>query len=480
MKIAMAASEAAPLAKTGGLADVVHALSKELVRMHHEVIIVLPFYECIREKSEYPLELVTSFPVYLSWRNQTCQVYQTHIDGITYYLLSNYAYFQRESLYGYEDDQERFAFYCLAFRTLLKNIHFQADIVHLNDWQTGMIPVLIKEQNKEDPFFSSMHFVLTIHNPAFQGNCSPSILGDYYSLDDSCYTSGRVRFHDGVSTLKAGIIYADKITTVSSTHAKELLTYEGGHGLETVMELRKNDFIGIVNGIDYQEFNPETDTYIAYPFSKKNFEKGKSENKKALFKKMHLKDEGKPLFTIVSRLTSQKGLDLVLYTLRPLLEMKANVVILGSGDHYYEEEFERIRAEYPSLMGLYIGYNDALAHQIYAASDVFLMPSLFEPCGIGQLIALRYGALPLVRMTGGLNDTIVPYTLDNRYEANGFGFYAYEVSALYDTMKWALSCFEKPELISLLRKNALSSLHDWRKSAEAYLSVYLSCINKNE
>lgn len=478
MKIAMASSEAAPLAKTGGLADVVHALSRELVRMKNEVIIVLPFYESIHEKTKYRIELVTSFPVYLSWRNQTCQVYKTEIDGIQYYLLGNHQYFGRETFYGYEDDHERFAFFCLAFRTLLKEIDFQADIVHVHDWQASMIPVLIKEQNQNDPFFAHMHYVLTIHNPAFQGICSPSVLSDYYSLDYSIYSNGNVRFHDAVSTLKAGIIYADKITTVSQTHAQELLSKEGGHGLESVMELRKGDFIGIVNGIDYDEFNPATDPYIASFYNKVTFKAGKEINKKALFKKLHLKDEGKPLFTIVSRLTSQKGLDLVLYSLRPLLEMKANVVILGSGETYYEQEFEKIRAEYPSLMAIYIGYNDELAHQIYAASDVFLMPSLFEPCGIGQLIALRYGALPLVRMVGGLKDTVIPYTLDNRYEANGFGFYAYQATALFDTMKWAIRCFEDPALIRILRKNAMASLHDWRQSAETYFSVYLSLNTK--
>ncbi len=478
MKIAMASSEAAPLAKTGGLADVVHALSRELVRMKNEVIIVLPYYDSIRQKSQYKMEHVTSFPVYLSWRNQTCNVFKTEIEGIQYYLLENQQYFGRDSLYGYDDDHERFAFFCLAFRTLLKEIQFKADIVHVHDWQASMIPVLIKEQNKEDDFFRSMRFVLTIHNPAFQGMCSPDILGDYYSLDYSIYTNGNVRFHEAMSTLKAGIIYADKITTVSKTHAEELLSREGGHGLDTVMELRRGDFIGIVNGIDYDEFNPATDTHIASTYNRVTFKKGKEMNKKALFQKLHIQDEGKPLFTIVSRLTSQKGLDLVLYALRPLLEMHANVVILGSGERYFEQEFEKIRAEYPSLMAIYIGYNDELAHQIYAASDVFLMPSLFEPCGIGQLIALRYGALPLVRMVGGLNDTVLPYILDNRQAANGFGFYAYHATALFDTMKWAMQCFEDPALIRTLRKNAMASLNDWRQSAKAYLEVYRAACTK--
>ncbi len=475
MKILMAASEATPLAKTGGLADVVHALSRELVELKHEVVIVLPYYNTIRERITHHVELVGEFPVYLSWRNQRCQVYRTLIDGITYYLLSNHQYFGRQNLYGYDDDQERFAFFTLAIRNLMKEVDFAPDIIHCHDWQVGMLPVLIKEQNQNDEFFQNTKFVLTIHNPAFQGICSPGVLSDYYSLDYRLYEQGNVRFNGQVSTLKAGIIYADKITTVSSTHAQELLTSEGGHGLESVMKLRQNDFIGILNGIDYQEFDPNHDEYLAMTFNKKTFTKGKEINKAFLLKKFHLEDKGQPLFGIVSRLTSQKGLDLVLYSARALLEMGANLVILGSGETMYEQEFENIRREYPSQMALYIGYSDELAHQIYAGTDVFLMPSLFEPCGIGQLIALRYGALPLVRMTGGLNDTVTPYVLDNREVANGFGFYQYDAQALFDTIKWALHCFEDPSLISTLRKNALAANNDWRKSAEAYVMVYRSC-----
>ncbi len=472
MKILMAASEATPLAKTGGLADVVHALSRELVELDNEVVIVLPYYNSIRERINHHVELIGEFHVYLSWRNQKCQVYYTKIDGINYYLLSNHQYFGRQNLYGYDDDNERFAFFTLAIRNLLKEISFVPDIIHCHDWQVGMLPVLIKEQNRNDPFFAHTKFVLTIHNPAFQGMCSPDALGDYYSLDYSLYERGDVRFHDQVSTLKSAIIYADKITTVSPTHAQELLTKEGGHGLESIIELRKNDFIGILNGIDYQEFDPSKDKLITQTYNGKSIKEGKKANKDFLLKKFHLKDNGRPLFGLVSRLTSQKGLDLLLYSARPLLEKGANLVILGSGESMYEQEFEMIRREYPSQMALYIGYNDELAHQIYAACDVFLMPSMFEPCGIGQLIALRYGALPLVRMTGGLNDTIVPYVKDNREFANGFGFYAYEAQALFNTIEWALSCFEDEALIDLLRKNAIEANNDWRKSATEYLKVY--------
>ncbi len=476
MKILMAASEATPLAKTGGLADVVHALSAELVKLDNEVAIVLPYYQSIREKIAHQVELVTTFNVYLSWRKQICNVYRTEIDGITYYLLHNYQYFGRDNLYGYYDDLERFAFFTIAIRALIKEINFKPDVIHCHDWQVGMLPCLIREQNMYDDFYRDIKFVLTIHNPAFQGLSHPDTLGDYYSLDRHLYDNGNVRFKDQLSTLKAGIIYSDKITTVSISHAEELYNQEKAHGLETIMELRRNDFVGIVNGIDYQEFDPSKDSLIIKKFNKVNFKAGKDANKRALYDRLHLRYTAKPLFAIVSRLTWQKGLDLVLHCTRTLLETGANFVILGTGENMYEQEFENIRQEYPSQMAFYNGYSDELAHQIYASCDVFLMPSLFEPCGIGQMIALRYGALPLVRMTGGLKDTVVPYFGDNEDTATGFGFYDYDVSALHNTISWALNCFDNPALIRKLRQNALAENNDWNKSANEYLNLYLSII----
>lgn len=477
MKILMAASEATPLAKTGGLADVVHALSRELVTLDNEVVIVLPYYEKIREQVTHHVELITSFTVYLSWRKQNCNVYKTIIDGITYYLLGNHQYFGRDNYYGYYDDLERFAFFTLAIRMLIKEINFKPDVIHCHDWQVGMLPCLIREQNMNDEFYRDIKFVLTIHNPAFQGLSHPDTLGDYYSLDRRLYDEGKVRFKGQLSTLKTGIIYADKITTVSKTHAEELYNKEKAHGLETIMELRRNDFIGIVNGIDYEEFNPKKDEMIFSTFDINSFEKGKEENKKALYKKLHLRNTKMPLFAIVSRLTWQKGLDLVLHTSRALLDAGANFVILGTGEAMYEQEFENIRQAYPSQMAFYNGFSDELAHQIYAACDIFLMPSLFEPCGIGQMIALRYGALPLVRMTGGLNDTVRPYFGNNVETANGFGFYDYDDSALFNTISWALTCFKDSELIQKLRINALNEVNDWLKSASEYLDLYHSIVD---
>ena len=478
MKIVMSASESMPLAKTGGLADVVHALSAELVKMNHEVFIIMPYYQSIRDKFDINTTPIAKYQVYLSWRIQECEVYKTVIDGITYYLLGNAHYFNRQNLYGYDDDNERFAFLTIATRKVIQELNIKPDIIHCHDWHVGMLPVIIKEQSIFDDNFKHTKFVLTIHNPAFKGLFDPYLLGDYYSLDQECYTSGRVRYNWVVSSLKAAIMYCDKITTVSPTHAEELLSENSGHELHSVLELRRFDFSGILNGIDYTEFDPETDTKIARNFKSSSMTTGKKANKEDLLKEFNLRPNNRPLFGMVSRLTWQKGSELVIAAAHKILAEGCSLVILGSGEYNFEQELEKLRAQYPDTMGIYIGYNDALAHRIYAATDIFLMPSLFEPCGIGQMIALRYGTLPLVRMTGGLNDTVVPYIIDNRDVATGFGFYAYEAQAIVNTVSWAISCYDDSDLFKKLRKNAISCNNDWAKSATEYLSVYAEAMRK--
>lgn len=473
MKIIMCASEAIPLAKTGGLADVVHALSAELVKKGHEVSIFIPYYQSIRDNQNVRVKPIAKYSVQLSWRNQECEVYQTEIDGITYYLLGNVRYFNRQNLYGYEDDNERFAFFVLAIRKVIQELKLEPDIIHCHDWHVGMLPVIIKEQNAKDKMLKKARFVLTIHNPAFKGMFEPCLLGDYYGLSEDLYNNGKVRYNYRCSSLKAAIMYSDKITTVSPTHAEELLSSDSGHELDTVLELRRYDFCGVLNGIDYVEFNPAKDNKIFKKFTSTTLEEGKLENKKALLKEMYLNENNdKPLFGMVSRLTWQKGADLVIEGARKLLNSGASLVILGSGEYAFEQELERLRAEYPSQMGIYIGYNDVLAHKIYAASDIFLMPSLFEPCGIGQMIALRYGTLPLVRMTGGLNDTVIPCIEGNEKVATGFGFYAYSKEAIVNTIDWAMNCYQNKKVFDQIRKNAIKCNNDWSKSADEYLNIY--------
>ena len=471
MKILMCTSESTPLAKSGGLADVVHALSQELIKQKNEVIIIMPFFKSIKNKN-FKFELVDRIFVQVSWRNQECAIYKTIIDGITYILLDNARYFDRDNLYGYMDDTERFALLSSAIRTVIKHIGFKPDIIHCHDWHVGMVPTLIKEQNANDPFYKDIKYVLTIHNPAFKGVFNPYILGDMYGLDEEVFSSGRIRFQGQVSTLKAAIMYCDKVTTVSPTHAEELLSFESVHDLQEVLKFRKDDFIGILNGIDYIEFDPLNDKSIIQNYDLLSFEKGKELNKKDVLELFNLKDENRPLFGMVSRLTWQKGLDLVINACRHVLENGGNVVILGSGEYNYEQELEKLRAQYPDHMGIYIGYSDEIAHKIYAGADFFFMPSLFEPCGIGQMISLRYGTLPIVRLTGGLKDTIYPLDDRNIDIANGFGFFDYDNNAMISQTSLALETYKDKLIMKKLINNAMSCINNWEKSTKEYIKLY--------
>ena len=331
MKIAMVASESNPLAKTGGLGDVVYSLSKALVRLGNDVDIVIPYYDSIQRLQNYQIEYVTTFFVGMSWRHEEARVYKTMIDGIRYYLIANQRYFGRPHFYGDYDDGERFAFFTLAAKELFKLLNEHIDVIHVHDWQVGMLPCLIRETH--DFFYERTKTVLTIHNPAFQGFMPRSCLGDFYSLPDWLYDNGQVRFRDQLSTLKAAIVYADKITTVSNTHRKELLTPEGGMGLDGILRMREFDFYGIINGVDFDEFNPEKDERIFKQYTIKDALKGKEENKKGLCEELHIKDYTRPTFGIISRLTWQKGMDLCYKGIERLLRKGANMIIIGSGEY---------------------------------------------------------------------------------------------------------------------------------------------------
>lgn len=474
MKVLMVTSEANPYAKTGGLADVVYALAKELTIHGEECAIVMPYYQSIVKRVNGNVKLVGSFDVFMSWRKQTADLHRTYLDGITYYFIGNAYYFNRENIYGYYDDIERFAFFTLAVRNMLKFIKLKPRIVHIHDWQAGMLPALIKEQNGHDSYYDNIRFVTTIHNPAFQGLFDPFLLSDFYGLSDELFRSGKVRFKGAVSSLKTAIIYSEKITTVSPTHASELLTEEGGHGLNHVLQYVLDDFKGILNGIDYEEWNPQTDSKLFSKFSYTDYKVGKRDNKDKLLQHFNLAKNDGPLFGLVSRLTWQKGVDLIINAAATIINRGGSIVVLGSGEYSVEQDFNRLIQRFPGKVAIYIGYSDELAHRIYGASDFFLMPSLFEPCGISQMISLRYGTLPIVRMTGGLNDTIVPFTGANLNAANGYGFYDYTANALMDTITWAIDNFQKPDVHASLVYNAFRSENDWAKSAQAYLDLYQS------
>lgn len=474
MKIAMVASEARPLAKTGGLGDVVTSLSKELVKMGEEVIILLPYYDAIKRQAlTYP-QYIGEFDFNLSWRRENVKIYKTTVENIDFYLLDNPKYFARLNFYGDFDDGERFAFFTTAVKHVLPFINFIPDVIHVHDWQVGMLPVLVREDKHPSNPLANSKFVLTIHNPAFQGNLPKECLSDLYGLPNYLYDNGTLRFKDQLSTLKAAIIYCDKITTVSPTHRYELTTEEGSMGLSGVLTMRQDDFEGILNGIDVEEFNPNKDEYIEFNFNQVNVLKQKALNKEVLFKELGIQDQGKPLFSLVSRLTWQKGIDLVFSACYELARRGCNIVILGSGEYQYEQMAEQLRAMFPETVAVYIGYNNELAHLIYASSDFFLMPSLFEPCGIGQLIAMRYGTLPIVRRTGGLKDSVEAYDGQNEATATGFGFDPYDHYEMIRTAIWAYDNYWNLPVRRKLIKNAMKYNSSWAKSAKEYLKVYKS------
>ena len=479
MKIVMVASEARPFCKTGGLADVVYSLSKELAVQGEDVSIILPFYDSIRRQlANEKLEKAASFNTHMSWRQQNVDVYQINRDGIKYYLIENRQYFERGHIYGDFDDGERFGFFTMAAKELMLAMKMNPDIVHVHDWQAGMLPCIMRVHADARNKFTNTKYVFTIHNPAFQGLMPKFTLGDFYNLTDELFDNGSVRFKDQVSTLKAGIIYSDKITTVSPTHHLELLTPEGGMGLDGVLVYREWDFSGILNGIDYLEFNPENDPQIEAAYNAKNFISGKAKNKEALLKAFNLPDTKGPVYSLVTRITWQKGFDIIYPAVEEVVNRGATVIMLGSGEYQYEQKWEELRRRYPDRIGLYIGYSDPLAHKVYAGSDFFIMPSLFEPCGLGQMIAQRYGTLPIVRRTGGLRDSVICYDGSNEETSNGFGFDSYSVYEMNRTAHYAFEVYQDKKLLHRLMKNAMLTDNSWQKSTQEYLKVYKQLINK--
>ena len=350
-------------------------------------------------------------------------------------------------------------------------VGFQPDIVHIHDWTAGMLPVLIREKEKHNVFYTKMKFVLTIHSPAFHGDFSSELIEDFYGLSRDLYENGALRFQDRASTLKAAIVYCDHITTVSKTHANELLTYEGSFGLHSILYSHRDKFTGILNGIDTDEWNPITDPHLLTPIVRQQLQTSKEKNKAQLFKTFGLEHPQYPLFGLVSRLTFQKGIQLILDNLDHFVQAGAKFIFLGAGESHLENQLKYFENKYPKAVRIVLGYNNPVAHQIYASSDFFLMPSLFEPCGISQMIAMRYGTLPIVRETGGLIDTVQGYPMHGE-QSTGFSFSHYSGDALGWAMNQAITTYQKPTLLKKLQTNAYDANHDWEASSRAYLALY--------
>lgn len=481
-KVLLVSAEVVPFAKTGGLADVAGSLPQALVSLGHDVRIVMPRYKKISETMRY----VTDFPVHFDWRKETCIVRESSIefnsDGVRervpVYFVDSYHYFDRDYLYCYYDEAERFAFFCRAVMDMLPRINFQPDIIHCNDWHTGPICMMLKEQYRGMDYFRDIATVYTIHNLQYQGNYPPDTL-KLFGMDEEVYTPDKVEFYGTFSFMKAGLVYADVINTVSETYAKQIQTAEYGERFEGLLRTRRDNLYGILNGINYDEFNPNTDSNIYANYSTDDMT-NKVKNKTALQNELGLSaGDNVPVVGIVSRLTNQKGLDLIKEELKEIMKNDIQFAVLGSGDEYYEDFFREAKREYPGKIGVYIGFNAELAPRIYAGSDMFLMPSKFEPCGLGQMIALRYGTIPVVRATGGLKDTVHEFDPISG-KGNGFTFGEYTGSALVKTLNRAVRLYrEQPDAWRLLMRNAMQADFSWHKSAEKYVEIYGKAVEKN-
>lgn len=473
--ILFVASEGVPFIKTGGLADVVGSLPKTLDRKKYDVRIILPKYSCMKQEMKNRLGYKTNFYMDFNWKSIYVGIMEAVVDGITYYFIDNEYYFSGPKPYC--DDTlfeiEKYTFFCNAVLSSLPLIGFQPDVVHCHDWQTALIPVLLKDHYAGSDYFKNMKSVMTIHNLKFQGRWNIEDVKRITGLSDYYFTSDKLEAYGDADLLKGGIVYGDAVTTVSETYAEEIKTEFYGEGLNGLLQARGSELTGIVNGIDYTDFNPENNPHLYQNYTVDNFRKEKIKNKRALQKELGLKVSDKTmLIGIVSRLTDQKGMDLIAYMMEEMCQDDIQLVVLGTGNVQYEEMFRYYGAKYPDKVSANMYYSEALSHKIYAACDAFLMPSLFEPCGLSQLMALRYGTLPIVRETGGLKDTVEPY---NEYEGTGtgFSFANYNAHEMLQTIRYAEKVYYSDKRSwNKIAERAMKTDFSWAVSAGKYEALY--------
>ena len=465
MNILYAASEAAPFAKSGGLADVAGALPKALVKDGVDCRVVIPLYEDLKFKDE--LQYITNFGVPVGWRSQYCGLFSCVKDGVTFYFLDNEYYFKRSGLYGFYDDGERFAFFSRAVLEMLFYLDWNPNIINCNDWQTALTPVYLNLYYRHLDKFNHIKTVFTIHNIAYQGKYGLEI------LEDTCGINARdahiVEFDGCANFMKGAIESADKITTVSPTYAQEILDPWFSHGLDGLLRQKQYKLCGILNGIDTVVNDPATDPNIAANYDSTNFQEGKAACKKALQEKFNLNQDGSPIMAMVSRLVGHKGVDLVRDIAEGLIDQGIQLVVLGTGEYAYEAFFSDMAARHPGRVGTYIGFNAKLAQEIYAGADIFLMPSKSEPCGLAQMVACRYGTIPVVRETGGLRDSI--HDSGDGY-GNGFTFANYNAHELYEACWRAKEGYWQHEGWQILVKRAMECDFSWDVSAKSYEGLY--------
>ncbi|MDP8262117.1 MAG: glycogen synthase GlgA [Candidatus Ancaeobacter aquaticus] len=480
LNILFAASEVAPFAKTGGLADVAGALPLELEKLGHDVCVVLPYYKMIKNGS-YKIENTgKTISVKISDKDIYADIYTTKIGkNVTVYLVGNDSYYDRDELYrtkegDYADNAERFIFFSKAIIELAQKVEFKPDIMHLNDWQTGLVPILLKYLEKDNLFYKGVRTIFTIHNLAYQGL--------FWHLDMhltnlpwDAFTSKEIEYYGKINLLKAGIVGADIVTTVSKKYCEEIQTPEYGCGLEGVLKNRKKDLYGILNGVDYNEWSPEKDRYIAKNYSLDKYA-DKFVCRQDLLSEYKLSLDSKvPVIGVISRLADQKGFDLIEESIDEIITMGYAFILLGTGEQKYHDLFTGIAKKYPKMAGIEIGFNNALAHKIEAGCDFFLMPSRFEPCGLNQIYSLKYGTIPVVRATGGLDDTICDFNPSSP-KGNGFKFDGYTSKGLLNKLKDAMKVFKDKTKWNTVVENAMKCDFSWKKSAQEYVQIYT--INK--
>lgn len=475
MKVAFLASEAAPYVKTGGLADVVGSLPLYLARLGLEISLFLPFYLDVQEKN-LPLTQATEIKGRWQGKETSWPLWEYKNPEIRVYFIQNDAYYARRGIYGtpsgdFPDNAERFAFYSFFSLQAMKSLGFKPDIIHAHDWQAAVSLAYLRYIFKDDPFFESVRSLFTIHNLAYQGIFPPEII-KRIGLPERVFNFQEMEFYGQVNFLKAGLVYSDAISTVSPNYSREIQQPEYGFGLDGVLRERSSVLFGILNGIDNSTWDPENDPLLPYHFHRYDLS-GKKKCKAELLRLFHFPSDsaGQPLVGMVSRLADQKGFDLVAASLDELFSLGLRIVILGTGDKKYQDLLLQLQKEKKGFLGVKIAFDEALAHLIIAGSDLFLIPSRFEPCGLTQMYSLRYGTIPVVRAVGGLEDTIEEFD-PGSFRGNGFKFKEYSAEALIKAIKRALTFYQQPALWSLLIQNAMAADFSWERAAREYAQLY--------
>ncbi len=480
MKIVFAASEVFPFAKAGGLADVAGALPKNIAGLGHEVKVFMPKYNFIDE-TKYNLKYcwdIGEIPLSVNGVLRFIHLHQAKLpdSNVEVNFIDCPHYFFRGQIYTNDEDEgERFILFSKGVIEVLQRLQWAPDVIHCNDWQTGLLPLFVKDNYRWDRMFDITSFLFTIHNIGYQGIFPSETLVAAEISEELFYPGGPVEMFGNINFMKAGILFSEVINTVSPTYAKEILTPEYGAGLENILKSRHKDLYGILNGVDYETWDPSNDKLIPFRYNR-DYLSGKTKNKKYLLERFKINfDENVPLIGIISRLVSQKGFDIVMEILPQLMNLEANWVILGSGEDRFEQMFNSLSHNFPGKAAVYIGYNNEISHLVEAAADIFLMPSLYEPCGLNQIYSLRYGTVPVVRKTGGLNDTVIDWDEDKfagEENGTGFTFKDYTGRALYSAIIRAIDTYHNKNVWKQIQRNGMEKTYSWHNAAKSYIDLY--------